>query len=405
MLLRKSTRFTVILLAAASAVVMTASPALATDQGGEGPGIPNVHLKLFASAPSGASKPDDITRLGELLYVTYQNNAGKDGTPAGSTSTIVGFDRHTGQVVQTYTVTGRCDGLTADPRHHRILASVNEDLNSSLFVITPGHPSPITHYTYRPDPAQTGTDGTNGGTDAISVADDGTVYVAHSNPDLALPAPNNAAALYRMTLSGTTATLSPVFGINDSAKVINPVPGAPTIAPLGLTDPDSNRFLPGVEGGTLIQDAQADSKLVVLSELRSPHPALAQLNLTNATPPNGGAATPQLDDIERVTGKGTLYTVDQTSGNVYTIDTTGIDPGTLFVSQPAPSAGDQPNDPALGVVNPHTGVVTHIDTTMASPKGLLFVAATVDQNNDQNNLGGFVGGLVGPLVSGVLGAL
>jgi hypothetical protein len=203
--------------------------------------IPHVIPKLFATAPAGASKPDDITKLGQLIYVTYQNNAGKDGTPPGSMSTIVAFDPTTKAVVATYSVTGRCDGLTADPIHHRLLASVNEDLNSSLFVITPGNPIPA-HYTYSPNAAETGSDGTNGGTDAISVSPDGTIYVAHSNPDTSLPAPNNTAAVYTMTLSGTTAKLAPLFGVNDPAQVVNPAPergrrrprsGSPTPIPTG----------------------------------------------------------------------------------------------------------------------------------------------------------------------------
>ena len=56
-----------------------------------------------------------------------------------------------------------------------------------------------------------------------------------------------------------------------------------------------------------------------------------------------------------------------------TTDTRQLEPGTLFVSQPAPKSGDLPNDPALGILDPHTGVVTHVDSTMGSPKGLLFV--------------------------------
>jgi hypothetical protein len=336
--------------------------------------IPHIEPKLFAAAPAGAAKPDDITKLGKLLYVTFQNNAGKDGSPPGSMSTIVAFDPKSGAVVAKYSVTGRCDGLTADPIHHRLLASVNEDNNSSLYVITPGNPT-AKHYTYSPDPAQTGSDGINGGTDAISVSPDGTIYVAHSNPDPSLPAPNNTAAVYTMTLSGTTATLTRVFGVNDSAAIINPSPGGPTSGPLGLTDPDSNRFIPGEEGGTLIQDAQADSKLVLASNLGEDHPTLRQLSLTNATAPKGGPATPQLDDIERVTGRGTLYAVDQKTGSIYAIDTAGVEPGTFFVSQPNPSSGDLPNDPALGVVDLHSGVVTHVDSTLASPKGLLFVPA------------------------------
>jgi hypothetical protein len=351
----------------------TASPTNAsTTTTQAGAHVPTINSKLFAMAPPKATNPDDITMLDGLLYVTYQNNAGKDGTPAGSMSTIVALDPATAKVTTTYSVLGRCDGLTADPSNHRLLASVNEDSSSSLFVITPGNPAPA-HYTYSPDPEEKGSDGSNGGTDAISVGPDGTIYVAHSNPDASLPAPNNTAAVFTMTLSGTTATLTPVFGINDTATVVNPASGGPATAPLGLTDPDSNRWVSDLFGGVLIQDAQADSKLVMYSKQ---DPKLRQLNLTNApTTKTDPSVTPQLDDIAEVTGAGTLYAVDQATGNIFAITVTAADAGTFFVSQPNPAAGDKPNRPALGVVDIHTGVVTHVDSTFGSPKGLLFVSS------------------------------
>ncbi|MEY9964846.1 hypothetical protein ABIA33_002888 [Streptacidiphilus sp. MAP12-16] len=343
---------------------------------------PSLKLHVFAAAPAGYSNPDDLTRLGDVLYVAFQNNAAADGTPAGSTSDIVGFDLRTGKVERHWVLPGRVDGLTADPRHHRLLVTVNEDLNSSFYTITPTQKSAVvTHFSYSPSPAQTGSDGTNGGTDALSVAADGTVFVAHSNPDPSLPGANNAAATYTVTLHGTTAELARVYGVNDTARVINPAKGAPKTATLGLTDPDSNRWLPGPDGGTLIQDAQADSKLVFVTDLKDKHPTLSVLNLTNAKQPSKGAATPQLDDIERVSGDGVFFVVDQKAGTIYKADTEDVRHGTLFASQPAPKAGDLPNDPALSVVDPHTGVVTPVNTgavKLISPKGLLFVPRDAD---------------------------
>ena len=349
-------------------LAMNAAPAAAT------PTVPVVDAQVFVHHPPGASKPDDITELDNLIYVTYQNNAGKDGTPAGSASTILAFDS-SGKTVASYTIPGRCDGLTADPSHHRILATANEDLNSSLYVIQPGVAA-ATHYTYSPNPGQTGSDGQNGGTDAVSVARNGTIYVAHSNPDPKLPAPNNPAAVYTMTLTGSTARLTPLFGVNDAAPPVATAAAGAT--PLGLTDPDSNTYLPGLNGGTLVQDAQADSKLVFATHLGAGAPVLRQLALTNATPPDvkgaSSATTPQLDDLAQISGPGTLYAVDQgASARIYAIDTAAFTPGTLVVSQPAPSTGDLPNAPGLGILDPATGVVTRLATPLTSPKGLLFI--------------------------------
>jgi len=76
-----------------------------------------------------------------------------------------------------------------------------------------------------------------------------------------------------------------------------------------------------------------------------------------------------------VTGNGTLYAVDQATGTIYAITTSDVAPGTWFAAQPKPSSGDLANVPAIGVVNMKTGVVTHVDSTLGSPKGLLFVPA------------------------------
>lgn len=281
MRMRKTARTALGLVAAVTALsAVTAPSAFAATASA----VPSVHLKLFAAAPSGLKNPDDITKLGDLLFVAYQNGAQSDGSPAGVLSDVLAFDLKTGTVKHHYQFPGKVDGLTADSRHHRVLVTVNEDLNSSLYTITPSEDenAPIKHYTYSPSPAQTGSDGVNGGTDALSISSNGTIYVAHSNPDGSLPGANNTAAVYTVKLDDSTAKLTPVFGINDTAAVINPAAGAPKSAPLGLTDPDSNRWVPGRDGGTLIQDAQADSKLVYVSDLDAKKPTVRQLNLTNA---------------------------------------------------------------------------------------------------------------------------
>ncbi len=381
MSMRKTTRAALGGLAAVGALCAAVGPAAMAARAvppaeQHTPAGTSLKLTPFAAAPAGYTNPDDLTRLGNVLYTAYQNNAAADGTPAGSKSDIVGFDIKTGKALRHWVLPGRVDGLTADPRHHRLLATVNEDLNSSLYTITPTRDSAtVQHYQYSPSPAQTGTDGTNGGTDALCVAANGTVYVAHSNPDTSLPGANDTAATYTLKLSGSTAKLTGLYGVNDTAAVINPAKGAPARARLGLTDPDSNRWIPGRDGGTLIQDAQADSKLVYVRDLDAKRPTVSQLDLVNATTPSKGAATPQLDDIERVTGDGTLFVVDSAAGRIYKADTRGVRPGTVFASQPAPKAGDLPNDPALAVVDQRTGVVTHLNTgiTLQSPKGLLFV--------------------------------
>ena len=82
--------------------------------------------------------------------MTYQNNANADGTPAGAQSTVVEYTSD-GSVLNRWNLTGRCDGLTADPKSHQLLATLNEDANSSLYTIayTGGK---LVHYAYSKSP-------------------------------------------------------------------------------------------------------------------------------------------------------------------------------------------------------------------------------------------------------------
>ena len=77
-----------------------------------------------------------------LIWTAYQNGINPNGT-AGSTSgliqsTVVAYDAASGKIVRQILVTGKVDGLTADPKTGRLIATVNEDNNSALNIIYPG---------------------------------------------------------------------------------------------------------------------------------------------------------------------------------------------------------------------------------------------------------------------------
>jgi len=310
-------------------------------------------------------KPDDIAVLGGNLYVTYQNGVGPDGSPSSTgvfQSTVVEYSS-AGAVVQSWLLLGRCDGLGADPLHNRVLASVNEDNNSSLFSITPGNPTPF-HYSYYPNPSElAGTETSpNGGTDSISVTPRGTIYIAHSNPDPGVP---NTAAVYTVTLSGTNALLKPVFHVNSTVEDVV----THTFVKLALTDPDSNRLIPAtapVLPGAFLQDSQGDGQVII----KQPRSLLERLVLKNAETPT---LQPTIDDLVEVTGPGTLYVVDQGADTVQTIDTSEFAPGTIVIAQPADTTTTPVTVGQLGVLDPTTGVITHFPNTFNSPKGLVFV--------------------------------
>jgi hypothetical protein len=56
--------------------------------------------------------------------------------------------------VNTWSIKDKIDGLGADPLNHRLIATLDEDVNTHLITITPSAASgqQVTPYTYAPDP-------------------------------------------------------------------------------------------------------------------------------------------------------------------------------------------------------------------------------------------------------------
>lgn len=334
----------------------------------------------FVSAPpTGASGPDDITRLSvdgldggkALVWTAYQNKINPDGTPGttgGPTqSTVAGYDPSTGVLVKSISVTGKVDGLAAYQETGKLIATVNEDSNSAFNIIDPASGT-VTTYAYSPDPAVAG----NGGTDSIAVRDN-QIYVAHSNPNDITQATD-----YKVTLdySTLTAKLTPVFYDNSSST--NAVTGAQV--QLKLTDPDTNFFMPDSSErftGSLATISQADGLIVFASHLEK-NPLLRVLNLTdnvvgNMPPPIDGIAVATAD-------RGTLYVVDAKANTIQALDTTGWPVGTVFVGEPNDNA-----NPLVGILNLSTGHITPLGNSFQSPKGLLFVPTMKGLDNSEDN--------------------
>jgi len=269
--------------------------------------------------------------------------------------------------VKSIQVTGKVDGLTADPWLSVLIATTNEDVDSAFNLVYPDTGAIVT-YTYSPDPAVSG----NGGTDSIAVRN-GQIYVVHSNPnDVAQPTE------YKVTLdhSTHTARLTPVF--YDNSMATDATSGKSV--QLGLTDPDTSFIMPGASprfAGSLATVGQADGQIVFASHLnKSPH--LWVLNVTD----NKVGNVPPLDGFAVTTsGSGTLYVVDAKASKIYALDTTGWPAGTVFVGEPS-DAGN----PLVGTLNLHTGKVTPLGNTFVSPKGLLFVPAP-DRGEDEGDHG------------------
>ena len=329
-------------------LVATAVPAQAAPHGIRVLGKSPYKVKTLATGLGGNLKPDDSAVLGSGVFVAYQNGVGSTGGAATgtgvTTSTIVEYKKK--KVVGSWQVTGKCDGLAANASTGEIIATVNEDGNSSIYTVNPAT-NAVVHLTYSVDPLTLG----GGGTDSVSVIGS-QVFIAGSNPSL-LTAP----AVYSAVLNETTkvATLTPVFA--DDAAATGPS-GAVT---LGLTDPDTTAVVPATSplfAGDLAVVGQADQQIVFAANPGTATQALTQLPIgTN------------IDGLAWATSAtGSLVMTDNSGNTVYSI-TGAFTPGTVFVD----TASDSGVPGMVGTLNLTTGQITPIVTGFTNPHGLTFV--------------------------------
>jgi hypothetical protein len=320
------------------------------------------------------SQPDDVTYMNGRIYVGFQNGVGPQGqaSPSGNTeSTIVAFDLW-GRPVAKWSLVGKCDGLTAYPQMDRVIATVNEDANSSVYLIDP-YGGRI-HYQYsEPLPH-------NGGTDAISILR-GMVLISASAPGTtgteSAPQPT-FPAVYEATFDPQTriADVTPLFYDEAPAAVANTnAADFGQTVNLALTDPDSNEVVPDYAdrfAGDFMLTSQGDQEQVFVQNAGSPWQRLSVLSLTSSVDDTAWPSDPH----------GTIYTTDNSDDSIYAI-TGPFTPGQVFVadtpcdenSAPAtcPAPGYPPN--FLGELNPWTGVISPV--TLAGPapqpQGMLFL--------------------------------
>jgi hypothetical protein len=369
------------------------------------PTVPSEYaISLFASAPSGDSSPDDICRLGDEVFVGYQNGVGPNGEPnasGGAASTIVEYNPD-GSVANQWSVTGKVDGLGSDPGNHRVIATVNEDSNSSLVTISPSAPSSdqLVDYRYSPSPSPPSGSGavlTGGGTDAVTVMPNGTILIAASNPQTLGANPQTivggaVTATFRAVLTppaaGATtgvAALSATF-LDDSQASLAPA-GSPSVA-LALSDPDSNAGVPdssSLYARQFLQVSQGDHQLIFARDVGStgaPYNA-SDLTVLNLQEQAGATTTSAgVDDVRWVDGhSGTFYVVDNGggpggNGAVYAI-TGPFLPGEVLaaVSETGPpnSSTVLADGHTVDMLNLATGILTPFATGFAKASGEVWV--------------------------------
>jgi hypothetical protein len=323
------------------------------------------------------SEPDDITHLGDHIFVGFQNGVGPQGeaSPSGNTaSTIVEFNS-SGHELAQWDVTGKCDGVTADPDTGKLIATVDEDANSSVYLINPHPGSTPVQYQYSvPLPS-------DGGTDAISIYH-GTVLISASAPGTTGgTAPSaSAPAIYEVWFdqANDTAYVNGLYGDEAPALVANTNSASyGSFETLGLTDPDSNEVVPDYAqrfAGDFMLTSQGDQEQLFYS---SPWQPLRALSLTASVDDSGWPS--DRSDV--------LYTTDNSNNDV--IEVTGpfergseIAAVTPCDSNNAPSTCPGPDYPAnyLGSINPDTGVITPLSVSGPSfePQGLLLLPSRQD---------------------------
>ena len=341
----------------------------------------------FAPAGSAARRsepladPDDITVLGRHLFTAFQNGIGPQGQPStdGNTdSTVVEFTG-TGTVIRQWDIRGKCDGITADTGRHLLIATVNEDANSSIYTITPGaRPgTQIQHYRYDRNPLPH-----NGGTDAISIYH-GQVMVSASAPGTAGPAAPQPdyPAVYSVTFDPAThvARVSALFSDEALATVANLGDDHGKLVRLALTDPDSNEIVPSSAfrfAGDFMLTSQGDKEQIFLQRPAgrwAPGGRLAVLRLSQSVDDTAWARSrsgrlygsdTSGDTIDLVTGRFPARSV--------LVAVTPCDASNAPATCPAP--GFPPN--YLGLLNPWTGHITRVPVSGPAfePQGMVFVS-------------------------------
>ncbi len=389
--------------AAASAVLASlalAGPALASSVAAQAPragaNVPTPVLKVqqilngmtlhHTFIPSGSSTPttepltgpDDITVLGQCLFTAFQNGVGAQGEPStdGNTdSTVVEFTT-AGAVIGQWDLIGKIDGITADPGTDMLIATVNEDANSSIYTIKPGAKpgDQVRHYAYNEALPHFG------GTDAISIYH-GHVLVSASAPGTTgTAAPSTSPAVYSVVFDSATgvATITPVFNDGATAHVANVGSSIGKVVSLALTDPDSNEVVPASGprfAGDFMLTSQADQEQIYLtpySEDWSQGDRLRVLSLSQS-----------VDDTAWASGWGGRIFGSDSSADTIDVVTGPFVPGTVFVAVTpcdagnAPSTCPAPGFPAnyLGTLNPWTGNISPVSLVGPSfqPKGLIFI--------------------------------
>jgi hypothetical protein len=324
------------------------------------------HVSSKTGKKEALTDPGAITQYSGDLYAAFQNGVGPQGqasTSGNKDSTVVEFTP-AGSVVAQWDIAGQADGLTANPSTGEVIATVNQDANSSIYSIeTSGQ---VIHYRYNEALPN------KGGTDAISFYKNTMLVSASAPGTTGAAAPQSSyPAVYSVTLNQTSkvATVKPYFYDESSAKVANNPGGLGTNVKLALTDPAADEVVPsGVPrwSGDFLLTSQGDKVQIYSSQPGS----LWELKLAD---PVGDTAFP-------TSPKGALYATDPASDTVDSVDSGVFWDASAFVAVTPCAASDASSTCStpnyLGLLDLTDGKITTVSLTGANlqPQGMTFLS-------------------------------
>lgn len=286
-------------------------------------------LKQLAVEPAGATNCDDLAYLDGNLYQGCQNKTMSAG--GGGNSTLVEY-LLSGAVVKTWSLRAKIDGLAADPAHHRLIVTLDEDANSRLAVVTPGAPAgqQVVSYAYSPDPhssAATGLLHTGGGTDSVNVDAAGHILIVGSHSLFPSGTGVFLATLTPPSSAGGagTAKLSPTFSATLTAANGNGKSGSTSYT---LGDLDSSTIVPSSSprfaGSYVITDQTALIMLFMNDIFTGKGPTALKLatGLDDVQWTTGSGGTLYVSNLSPLPGQPSVYkaTGPYTTGTVYASD-------------------------------------------------------------------------------------
>jgi hypothetical protein len=283
-------------------------------------------LSVFVTAPKTTMHPDSIVKMGDTIYIGYQNTGDvKDGSDPNLKNTIIGYDV-TGAQKVSYIVPGHNDGLMPRPDLGQLWAMSNEDGNPELTIINVATGAETSYTATVPT-------SWGGGLDDMRLIN-GVVYASASNPSSPGTSPPTVVAL-TLNPNGTTFDVAPVLAGDAMALDITPsIGGSPNptynqMIPLVLTDPDSEETDPS---GNLVLDSQADGRLVFISNPGQPNQSASTLLLTLYNDKDG-PVTP-VDDTRYVPPAGptgtTIMLFTDAAQTTFRLDSQFYTPGDTY---------------------------------------------------------------------------